>query len=168
LGQLTATGASAAAVAGLNPLSWIVAGFGTFGASAVIAVATPFLAILSGPVATAAMAVAVAQVPLAWRRSVLKHKDHLPLAARDFITDAFLQLRTERVRELRKAGEILLREYRLKVEKQITETQTTLVAIRERRPSELQITALTDTQGELQRLMKALPPAGKEDQGPQA
>lgn len=135
---------------------------------AVIAAATPLLTFVAGPVAAAAMAVAVAQVPLAWRRSMLKHKDHMPLAARDFISDAFWQLRTERLRELRKAGEILLRDYRLKLEQEITQTETTLVTIRERRPSEDRIAALRITSDEFHRVMKALPPGEEQGRGAKA
>jgi len=157
--HLAALAVGVAVSATWNPLTWIPAIIGSLGITGGSAVATPVLAFIGGPVAMAAAAVGVAMVPIAWNKSRAKLKADLPSVARDFIAEVFDVIRTVKVRELRKAGELLLREYRLKTEKQITETEATLETIRTQRPTETQLALLAQKREAFQEVMKALPPA---------
>lgn len=162
-GGLTSTAVTAAGTAVLwNPLTWVSAGLG-WGTSTVIGAAmSPVLMFIGGPVAIAVAAVGLASVPLAWKRSLQKHKDSLPSAAREFVADVVDSFRAKRIGELREFGAELAHQIRSETKAEIIHLQAALKALREQRPSPAALLQLTDSRKQLAQALdqvKLLPAA---------
>ena len=106
---------------------WLAAGITSLGTSTTaVAASAPLWCAVAGPVGWAVAGLGALVVPLAWRRSRLRSKEQLQEAAGEQIASLFQHLQRDRVPALRRLGESIIEEFRIKSDAEIAACQQAL------------------------------------------
>lgn len=140
-------------------LASLTTGTATVGAP-VAFTTTPLWVALSGPVGWTLVGIGVFAVPFAWRVSKLRTKQQLETAARDQIAFVFSQLHDERLSHLRKLADSVVKEFELRLDRQLEDLEETLDALMNRPADASQILEKEKLAMELRTELRNLSQAG--------
>ena len=138
--------------AGLGSLAPLATGTVTVAAPAALAT-TPLWVALAGPIGWTLAGVGLLAVPFSWRLSKFKMKDKIEEACEEQINKVFGRLQTERLPAIRNMGKAITEEIRMRLDRQLAQIESALVAARDRRPSELEAAQLAGLSAKLRGLL---------------
>lgn len=142
-------GATAAGWLGYGGLGSIIAGWGT--------AAVPTWLALAGPVGWTIAGIGLLVVPLAWRISKMKMKEQLKQACSRQVVEFFRALDRDRISEIRGMADVILKEYRDRLDRQLSDIETEVAGAKIKRPSPEEIAALKNQIGVLKEALSGLP-----------
>ncbi len=122
----------------------------TVTAAAVPVASTPLWVAMAGPVGWTLAGIGALVVPLAWRSSKVKARDQLEEAAKEQIAQLFNRLRTDRVLPLRNMGTSIVEEFRVRLDRQLSQIEASLRRARDRRPDPAEVTRTTHQMNNLE------------------
>lgn len=117
----------------------------------------PLWVALAGPIGWTIAGVGVLAVPFSWRLSKLKMKDKIEAACQEHINQLFGRLQTDRLPAIRNMGKSIAEEIRLKLDRQLSQIETSLQTARDRRPSESETAQLASVAARLRGLLSRPP-----------
>jgi hypothetical protein len=97
------------------------------------AAAAPLWVVLAGPVGWTLAGLGVLAVPFSWRLSKVRLRNKLEDLSRQQVEEVFKQLREDRIPQLRKMGLAIVEDFNLRLDRQISQIETSLTAARDHR-----------------------------------
>ena len=127
---------------------------GTASVAAPAAISTvPLWVALAGPVGWTIAGVGLLAVPFSWRLSKLKMKDQIEEASEKQISETFGRLQTDRLPLIRNTGKTIMEEIRLRLDRQLAQIESVIVAARDRRPDDSERSQLLEAAARLRDLL---------------
>ncbi|MCC7314595.1 MAG: dynamin family protein [Planctomycetes bacterium] len=145
---------------GLGGIGSAISALGTGTATAAAPVAlttTPLWVAVAGPVGWTLAGLGVLAVPFAWRASKHKQKDRLEEASREQVDDVFQRVLTARIPALRRMGESIIEEFRLRLDKQLRQIEETIVQFKDHRPDSEKVMLIEKLNNELRDALATAP-----------
>lgn len=129
----------------LGAIGTALAGAGTGTATVaapVVLTTTPLWVAIAGPVGWTLAGVGLLTVPFAWRVSKVKQKEKLEEACREQVDMVFQRILAERIPALRRMGTSILDDFRLRLDRQLTQIESTISHARDHRPDPQRVSVL--------------------------
>ena len=173
LAAATTTVAVPSALAGVGTLATFLSGLGVpyigavgtmLAGTGTATVATPAVlttvplwVAIAGPVGWTFAGLGALAVPIAWRISKLKQKEQLEEACGEQIDQIFKRIQTERIPALRRMGTTIVEDFRLRLDRQLQQIESTISSARDNRPDAGHISTLQQLNQAMQNALAATP-----------